>query len=329
MTVPPGPPAPPGSHVRREWVAEHLVDTAAAADLIGTQFPHLSGAPVRLLAEGWDNTVHVVDGAEEGEAPWAFRFPRRAVAVPGVVREIALLPRLAPLLPLQIPVPELVGTPTAGYPWPFFGARLLPGTELAEANLADVRRSDLGSGLGQFLHALHDAVLAQTLRAGLPMDPMRRALPARRAPMARERLNRIRSRGDRLTEVLADGRIDALLDDSIGLPPSSGPPVLVHGDLHLRHVLVDGAGAAAGVIDWGDVCLADASVDLSIAYTAFEGASRAALLDAYGWPVDDEREVRARVLAVSLCAALADYADVDNRPALLAESLAGLRRAVA
>ena len=39
------------------------------------------------------------------------------------------------------------------------------------------------------------------------------------------------------------------------------------------------------------------------------------------------QELRARVLAVSLAAALADYADTDGRPALLAESLAGLRRA--
>jgi aminoglycoside phosphotransferase (APT) family kinase protein len=41
--------------------------------------------------------------------------------------------------------------------------------------------------------------------------------------------------------------------------------VLCHGDLHVRHLLVDGDGSAAGVIDWGDLCLADAAVDLSIA----------------------------------------------------------------
>jgi aminoglycoside phosphotransferase (APT) family kinase protein len=82
------------------------------------------------------------------------------------------------------------------------------------------------------------------------------------------------------------------------------------------------------VIDWGDSCLADASVDLSLAFCAFAGTTRRALLDAYGRPVDEERELRARVLAVSLCAALADYADIDGRPALLAESLAGLDRAV-
>ena len=110
--------------------------------------------------------------------------------------------------------------------------------------------------------------------------------------------------------------------------PGTEPSVLVHGDLHLRHVLVDGAGASAGVIDWGDAALADPCVDLSIAYAAFSGDSREALLATYGAVVDDAREARARVLAVNLCAALADYADSDDRPALLAESLAGLTRAV-
>ncbi len=105
-------------------------------------------------------------------------------------------------------------------------------------------------------------------------------------------------------------------------------PVLVHGDLHLRHLLVDSSGAATGVIDWGDLCLADPAVDLSIAYAAFTGPSRAALLERYGG-IEPQRELRARVLALFLCAALAEYALDEGRTALLAESVAGLRRAVA
>jgi hypothetical protein len=53
--------------------------------------------------------------------------------------------------------------------------------------------------------------------------------------------------------------------------PGRGALVLCHGDLHVRHLLIDGDGSAAGVIDWGDLCLADAAVDLSIAYFAFAG----------------------------------------------------------
>jgi aminoglycoside phosphotransferase (APT) family kinase protein len=83
------------------------------------------------------------------------------------------------------------------------------------------------------------------------------------------------------------------------------------------------------VIDWGDSCRADPSVDLSLACAAFSGPAQRALLDAYGRPVGEERELRARVLAVSLCSALADYAEVVGRPTLLAESLAGLDLAVA
>jgi aminoglycoside phosphotransferase (APT) family kinase protein len=226
----------------RDWAPERLVGAAEAAALVGAQFPELRGAPVEPLATGWDNTVHLVGGE------WIFRFPRREVALPGVRRELSHLPRLAASLPAPIPVPALVGRPSEAFPWPFWGARLIPGHELAEA------------------------------------------------------------------EPLAQPPDDALR--------------LAHGDLHQRHVLVDGDGAVAGVIDWGDLCLADPAVDLSIAYGAFAGPARAALLAAYGG-IDPEREVRARVLALSLCAALAEYAADENRPALLRESLAGLRRAVA
>jgi hypothetical protein len=36
-----------------------------------------------------------------------------------------------------VPRPELVGRPAYGFPWPFFGAALLPGREAADAGLGD------------------------------------------------------------------------------------------------------------------------------------------------------------------------------------------------
>jgi aminoglycoside phosphotransferase (APT) family kinase protein len=118
-----------------------------------------------------------------------------------------------------------------------------------------------------------------------------------------------------------------LLEEGRGLAPPAAEPVLVHGDLHVRHLLLDDRGDASGVIDWGDVCLADPALDLALAYAAFSGPARVALVDAYGG-LDAERELRARCLAVRLSALLAGYAAADGRPALLAEALAGLRRAV-
>jgi aminoglycoside phosphotransferase (APT) family kinase protein len=92
----------------------------------------------------------------------------------------------------------------------------------------------------------------------------------------------------------------------------------------VRHLLVD-ARTATGVIDWGDVCRADPAVDLSLGFAAFVGSSRDAFLTAYG-DVSRDTELRARVLAVSLCTMLAASADDDM---LRNEAVRGLQRAIA
>jgi aminoglycoside phosphotransferase (APT) family kinase protein len=122
--------------------------------------------------------------------------------------------------------------------------------------------------------------------------------------------------------------VERLLADGERLGKHTGAVSVSHGDLHVRHLLVDENARAAGVIDWGDLCVADPSVDLSLAYGGFAGKARTALLSAYG-PVTKEQETRARVLAVFLCAALAEYAADTARDGLLAEALAGIERAVA
>ncbi|SDY01647.1 Predicted kinase, aminoglycoside phosphotransferase (APT) family [Modestobacter sp. DSM 44400] len=307
----------------REWTAERTVSARRAAELISHAFPQLRGAPVAALSEGWDNTVHVVSGK------WVFRFPRRASALPGFQRELVVLPRVAHLLPRPVPVPELVGMDDdPECPWPFTGSRLLPGTDVAEAALSEDARVPAAAGAGAFLRVLHAPATWAAVREGLvaevPVDPLQRGWPGARMDRTRESLRRLVDDG----VWAADVGVAALLAEAARLGAPSGEPVLVHGDLHVRHLLVDGAGDVAGVIDWGDVCLADPAVDLALGYAAFSGSARTAFLAAYG-DVDAERELRARALAIRLSALLADYAAGDSRPVLLAEALAGLRRAVA
>jgi aminoglycoside phosphotransferase (APT) family kinase protein len=118
--------------------------------------------------------------------------------------------------------------------------------------------------------------------------------------------------------------------DAAALPEPTAAAVLIHGDLHIRHLLVDvtSAGArATGVIDWGDVGIGDPAVDLSFGYAAFAGDARRAFLDAYG-DIDPERELRARALAIRLSAILATYAHATGQNELADESLRGLERAV-
>ncbi|WP_433235127.1 phosphotransferase [Actinomadura nitritigenes] len=313
MTTPP--PAPPPAP---EWEPEHEVTEEAAAALVGARFPGLAGAPVEALATGWDNTVFLVGGE------WAFRFPRRRIAVPGVEREIAVLPAIAPRLPLPIPEPCFIAGPSEEFPWPFWGARMIPGRELAEVRPPDEDRAALAEGVGAFLRALHDPALAAEAGEGLPLDPMKRADPAVRAARTHPRLDSL----VRLGVWERDAAVMDLLAGARRRDAPDGGPVIVHGDLHVRHVLLDRDGRAAGVIDWGDLCRADPAVDLSIAYAGFAGPARAALLAAYG-PVPPEREAAARVLALNLSATLAEWAASTGRAALLAEALAGIGRAVA
>jgi aminoglycoside phosphotransferase (APT) family kinase protein len=299
-----------------EWDPEIQVDEERARALIGGQFPELRDAPIRLLAAGWDNVVYLVDDR------WAFRFPRRAIAVAGVEREISTLPRIAPNLPLPIPEPRYVGMPSGDYPWPWFGARFLPGIELAAAGIPDDQRGPLAATLGAFLAALHAPAMAARIGPGLPVDPMRRADMGFRVPGTRARIDGLVAK--RLWQA-TDG-VSRLLADAERLPPPSRT-VLLHGDLHVRHVLVDEGGGPTGVIDWGDLCVGDPSIDLSLAYGSFVGDARRVFLDAYGL-VDGLTELRARVIAVFLAAALLAYADDVRLAGLRAEALGALDRAV-
>ena len=287
----------------RAWDAEILVDEELARRLIGSQFPEVELRSLHHLAEGWDNTVFVANGEV------AFRFPRRAIAAPLIEREVELLPLLAPLLPLPIPVPTHVARATDEFPWPFFGAQLVPGREVAEA---DVDPLKLGAQLGAFLRALHDVELEFTL----PDDPMGRADMSIRVPKAREELSELGSLSDEVESVL-----DAALD-----LPTPEATVVAHGDLHLRHALVGRDGGLSGVIDWGDVCRADPSVDMSLYWSLLSDAGREAFLAAYG-PVTDEQLLRARVLALNLCAMIATYARHQRAPRLERAARAGLTRA--
>ena len=140
-----------GRYARRVaiWTAERTVDEPLVRRLLA-QFPELRPPrSLRPLSEGWDYAIWAVDEA------WAFRFPRRTMVVPGTEREIAALPRLAPLLPLPVPEPVFVGGPTDDFPWPFFGSRLLPGRELGELSFDDTGREAVGVQLAGFLRALH------------------------------------------------------------------------------------------------------------------------------------------------------------------------------
>jgi aminoglycoside phosphotransferase (APT) family kinase protein len=103
-------------------------------------------------------------------------------------------------------------------------------------------------------------------------------------------------------------------------------PVVVHGDLHARHLLVRD-DVLAGVIDWGDVCVGDPAIDLALCWYALPPDGRAEFFAAYG-RVSEAQLMRARVLALFMCATLIIHGADAGLDAVVRDALSGLDRAM-
>ncbi|MEV0337013.1 phosphotransferase [Nocardia sp. NPDC050717] len=186
------------------------------------------------FAQGWDSRAVLVAGR------WVERRPRRPEVAEQLRRETRVMPWLAPLLPLPVPVPHLSSeTPLV------VRHDLVPGRPIESPG------AEYGRALGEFLRALHDSPAAEAIRHGLP--PATRTRADRAAAGDRFRADvmpllpaRHRDSAAAVLAVLADSPADTV----------------VHGDLGPEHVLVDG-GRVSGVIDFGDVHLGDAAIDLA------------------------------------------------------------------
>ncbi|WP_327107863.1 aminoglycoside phosphotransferase family protein [Nonomuraea glycinis] len=252
-----------------------MIDAALVRRLVDTQFPQWSGLPLRLLdPAGSDHVIYRL-----GER-LSVRLPRHAGAIGQAEKELEWLPRLAPRLPLAIPVPVGVGEPDFGYPWRWAVSRWLDGEVATVEALAD--SSVAAVELAEFLAALQrfesQAVKDLTGRPLADRDDETRAAIAE-----------------------AGGVFDAtamteLWDAAVRAPGWDRPPVWFHGDFHTGNLLtVDGRLSA--VIDFGGLGIGDPACDLTIAFTLMSAGSRAAFRAALD--VDDATWTRGRGWALT------------------------------
>ncbi|MFE0422884.1 aminoglycoside phosphotransferase family protein [Streptomyces sp. NPDC058953] len=272
------------------------IDAALARRLVDTQFPQWAALPLRPLVPGGSDHVIYRLGDE-----LTVRIPRHAGAIRQAVKESVWLPRLAPQLPLAVPVPMGVGEPAFGYPWPWAVSRWLEGEvatveALAESSAAAVE-------LAEFLIALRrfdtGAVPADIAGAGLSAGSLADRDRDTRAAIARI----ARAGGPFDTAAMTE-----LWDEALGAPAWNGPPVWFHGDFHTGNLLM-ADGRLSAVIDFGDLGVGDPAPDLTIAFTLMSAGSRAAFRAALG--ADDATWTRGRgwALATGLNAYSAYAAD--------------------
>ena len=259
------------------------VDEALAA-----AFP--DGAPrvTRTIDTGWDSVALALEGG------WMLRVARRDVVAADYEAEVALLPELAPTLPLRVPVPV-----RADRGWIL--TRRIDGERIA----ADASPR-LGTQLGTFLRALHAFPVERAVELGAVVhEPQREAERFRRLVLPL--LDRgERERGARLLDAYATQEFGASI---------------VHMDLGPDHVLVEG-DTIVGIIDWTDVRIFDPAIDLAWALYGTRPQFARAVADAYG--ADETVAARARVYH-----AIGPWHEVtwglDGRPEWVGSGLAGVR----
>jgi hypothetical protein len=111
------------------------IDVVLVHRLVSTQFPQWADLPVRPVENsGWDNRTFRLGDHLSVRLPSAERY------APLVEKEHRWLSRLAPLLPLSIPVPLAMGVPGDDYPWHWSVYWWLEGENATIEGIADLTR---------------------------------------------------------------------------------------------------------------------------------------------------------------------------------------------
>ena len=233
------------------------IDDTLVRRLIETQFPQWKDLPIQPVTHGgWDNrTFHL------GEQMFV-RMPSAAKYASQIKKEYTWLPKLAPLLPLQIPKPLALGQPACDYPFNWSIYRWIDGETVAYSK--NLNLNQLAQDLAKFLKALH------------AIDPTGGPLPGPhnfyRGASLRTDDSEIRQAIKMLKEKI---NVDAATKVwETGLATSwQRAPVWVHGDIAAGNLLVQ-KGSLTAVIDFGQLGIGDPACDLTIAWTLFKDESR-------------------------------------------------------
>ena len=280
----------------RMHVDEHEIDEALVHRLVSEQFPEWADLPLRRIEpSGTVNAIYRL-GDE-----LSVRLARRKGPTRPGGKELEWLPRLAPSLPVEIPVPVAQGRPSDDYPWFWEIHRWVDGETVPIEEIDAIQ-------------AAHDlAALVGALRQVSPDG----APPGRGIPLA-ERDREIRYW---LARFDGDPAVTAEWERALAAPSWEGPPVWHHGDLDVRNWLVR-EGRIRGVVDWGSMGVGDPACDVMVAWKLHSPAARDAFRAAL--PTDDATWERARGWALSQAVAILAYYTPENNPTLLREAEAWL-----
>lgn len=278
------------------------IDASFVRRLVAEQFSEWAGLPVEpVLPWGTDNALFRL-----GEE-MVVRLPRRDHNVATLEKERQWLPKLAPQLPLAVPVPLAEGTPSAGYPLPWSVYRWLPGEDATVSRVSDEHR--LATELARFLSLLQ--------RIGPEGGPEPGEHNAYRGCPLELRDEGTRASIASLASTVDAGSVTEAWEAALRTPEWDRGPVWIHGDLDARNLLVV-EGRVSAVIDWGCLGVGDPACDVMVAWKVFSGHARRrfrAELD-----VDEATWARARGWALSQALNALSYYTLETNAILVREA---------
>lgn len=226
--------------------------------MVAARFPQWANLPVVAVEPGgWDNLTFRLGATMSVRLPSAWRY------VAQIAREHRWLPVLAGELPLPIPEPLAMGTPTIACPWPWSIHRWIEGEPASTARIADM--PGFARDLAGFLRALQRIDATSGPAAGAHNffrgGPLSVYDAEARAALAR------------VADELDASAVLATWEAAVA-SAWQRPPVWVHGDVASGNLLVRD-GRLHAVIDFGSCGTGDPACDLAIAWAFMDAESRA------------------------------------------------------
>lgn len=268
---------------------EIAVDEGLLRRLLEEQFPSIAKLDLSAVqSDGADNWLFRL-GDE-----LVVRLPRRPDAALQFTKAHEWLPRLAPALPLQVPVPVAAGIECEAFTWPWSVYSWIEGLPAEPTSL--LGSHETAGLLGEFIRSLQD----QDAESGPPPgehNSFRGAALAARDVSVRRNLESIADPGVR---DLAHSVWRAALDAE----PHVQAPKWLHGDLLPSNLLVAREELVA-VIDFGLLAVGDPACDLMAGWTLFNSDARETFRAAVG--ADDAAWSRGRGWAPAFAAVAYPY----------------------
>ncbi len=259
---------------------EAATDEFLVGRLLATQFPQWADRSIaRVESAGTDNALYRLGD------DMVVRLPRIHWAVDQVDKEHQWLPRLAPFLPLAIPVPLAMGEPGEGYPWRWSVYQWLEGKNATIDCITNPCQAAIS--LAKFITALQ--------RIDATDGPLAADFNVRGCPLAMRDLD-TRKAIAALQGMIDTDAVTKAWETALQAPEWDRKPVWFHGDMLPGNLLFE-RGRLNAVIDFGGLCVGDPACDLMIAWGLFSGESRDVFRTTLA--VDDATWARGRGHALS------------------------------